>query len=279
MSGTDNGAPVVSDTGNGIIVGATPAQPRMASDWSTTNQQPSSYVTQQQPSLPMNGNMSSTTPQPGFTQADIDRALAAQRQEFEGRFGELSTQMSQVQEARAAEIAERDRLAAEAAEARRLREEGEMEVRDLLSKKETEWQGRLEEMDRRYAADRAVFDQERRLREVTDYRQARVEQEAEYILPELREFVGGSTPEEIDASIESIKARSQTIWDNIIAQAQPTPLRPTAMPSVPPVGPMEQLPSYEQLTPDIIANMSMDDYKRYREQLLRATNPQRRQGR
>ena len=41
---------------------------------------------------------------------------------------------------------------------------------------------------------------------------------------------------------------------------------------------MEQLPSYEQLSPQDIAGMDMDTYKRYRPELLQATNPNRRQG-
>lgn len=277
MSAQDNGAPQnVSDTGSGVIVGAQPAQPRMAADWNT-QLRPDQYVSQQQPSVTLGGN---TAPPAhvGFSQAEVDAALAAQRAQFEAQFSELGTQLQQIQQDRAAEIAERDRLAAEADEARRLREEGEMEVRDLLSKREKEWQEQLAERDRRYEADRAVFEQERRLNEAMAYRRDRIEQEAEFILPELRGYVTGNTPEEIDASIESLKIQSESIFNNILAQAQPQPLRPAAMPSVPPVGPMEQLPSYETLSPQDIAGMDMDTYKRYREGLLRAASQQRRLG-
>ncbi len=270
MSTADNG---VGDTGSGIIVGAQPAQPRMAADWGT-QPRPDQAVSQPQPQVVIGQPPAQGTP--GYSQADIDRALAAQRQHYDDQMGSMSQQLAQIQNDRAAEIAERDRLAAEAEEARRAKLEGEMEVRDLLSQKEAEWTGRLEEMDRRYAADRAVFEQERRLREVQDYRQARVDQEGEYILPELREFVAGNTPEEVDASIEALKVRSESIFNNILAQTQQPVLRPAAMASVPPVGPMEQLPSYETLSPQDIAGMDMDTYKRYREQLLRATSPQRR---
>jgi hypothetical protein len=115
---------------------------------------------------------------------------------------------------------------------------------------------------------------------VQDYRRQRVEQEQEYLLPELRDFIVGSSPEEIDQSIEFIKERSQIIASNFAAAAeQRQPFRGgTAMPSVPPVGPMEQLPSYEQLTPEAIRDMDIDTYKRYRTQLLQATNPNRRRG-
>ena len=68
-------------------------------------------------------------------------------------------------------------------------------------------------------------------------------------------MIAGNSIEEVDASIEFIKERSAAIAANYAAAAaqQQQPFRSgTAMPSVPPVGPMEQLPSYEQLTPEDI---------------------------
>jgi hypothetical protein len=76
-----------------------------------------------------------------------------------------------------------------------------------------------------------------------------------------------------------MKPRSEALFANMAAAQQPQPFRGAAMPSVPPVGPMEQLPSYEQLTPDDIKGMDMDTYKRYRQQLLQATSPNRQRGR
>jgi hypothetical protein len=113
---------------------------------------------------------------------------------------------------------------------------------------------------------------------VQEYRRDRIEQEAEYILPELRDLISGDTPESIDASIEVMKARTEQIFTNMAAANQPPiPFQPRgAAPTAPPVGPMEQMPSYESLTPDDIRGMDMDTYKRYRPQLLQATNPNRR---
>lgn len=154
-----------------------------------------------------------------------------------------------------------------------------MDLRALLEKRDQEWQSRFEEQQQRWEADRAVFEKERLLGEVQEYRRQRIEQEQEYLLPELREFVTGNSPDEIDQSIEFIKERSLQIVSNFAAAAQQTqqPFRGgTAMPSVPPVGPLEQLPSYEQLTPDVIAGMDMDTYKRHRPQLLQAASQQQR---
>ena len=154
-----------------------------------------------------------------------------------------------------------------------------MDLRTLFEQKEAAFQSQIAELNQRYDTDRAIFDRERALQEAHAYRIARIEQESEYLLPELRDLIGGDTPEQVDASIEEMKARSETIFNNIRAAAEPQPFRGAAMASVPPVGPMEQLPSYEQLTPEDIRGMDMDTYKRYREQLLRATSPNRQRGR
>jgi hypothetical protein len=254
----------VADTGSGFLTGVEPAQARRAVDWSGQS-----------------GNQALVQPQPQTQQpVTLPPEFVAAARQQEEQLQMVTAQLQELREAREAELAEKQRLADEADAARREKEEAEMDLRALMEKRDAEFQAQLEERDRRYEADRAVFEQERRLNEVNEYRRQRIEQEAEYIDPNLRDMVGGSTIEEIDQSIEFIKERSAAIAANYAAAAQQQqPFRGgTAMPSVPPVGPMEQLPSYEQLRPEDIAGMDMDTYKRYRTQLLQATNPNRRRG-
>ena len=125
-----------------------------------------------------------------------------------------------------------------------------------------------------------MFQKERQLQEAELYRRDRIAQESEYILPELRDFITGSSPDEIDQSIEMMKARTASVVANFVAaEPPPVPFQPRgASPTAPPVGPMEQLPSYESLTPEDIKGMDMDTYKRYRSQLLQATSPTNRRG-
>jgi hypothetical protein len=263
--GTQQPPQEVVDTGNGILVGVQPAQPRQASDW--TGQQPQ----QQQ------GNGQQPPQQQVFTAEQVEAFRQQEKDKLYPELQNMSAQLRALQEERDQEKAERQRLADEAEQARLAKEESELDLRTLMEKRDAEFREQLEERDRRYEADRAVFEQERRLGEIQEYRRQRIEQEQEYLLPEIRDFVAGSTPEEIDQSIEYIKERSQIIASNFAAaaQQQQQPFRGGAMPSVPPVGPMEQLPSYEQMSPDVIAAMDMDTYKRYRPQLLQATNPNR----
>jgi hypothetical protein len=269
MSVADNTS---SQDGQGLLVGVEPAQPRSASEWAQ-QQRPDQYVSQpvqqQAPPPPQQ-------PVARFTEEDIERARQQEKDKLYGRIDEMGTQLRTIQEERQAEIAERQRLAEEAETARRSKEEGEMEVRDLLARKEQEWNDRFNAAQAQYEADRAVFEKERQLQEVIGYRRDRIEQESEYIMPELREFVAGDTFEQVDASIEAMKARTESIINNMAAAQQPPPFRGTAMPSVPPVGPMEQLPTDQTLTPADIQGMDMQTYARNREALLRAASQQRR---
>lgn len=258
----------VVDSGNGFLVGVDPAQPRQANEW-TGNQPPQ----QQQPPQQTQERM--------FTAEEVETFRQQEKDKLYGRIDEMGEQLRSVLEAREAEQAERQRLADEAEAARKEKEESEMDLRSLIDQRDKEWRERLDAIEQASAAERAIFDQERRLNELVEYRRARVDQEQEFILPDLRDFVGGSTIEEIDQSIEVLKQRSEIISANFAAaaQQQQQPFRGGVMPSTPPVGPLEQLPSYEQLSPEQIEAMDMDTYKRHRTQLLQAASQQQRRGR
>ena len=267
----------VSDTGQGVLVGVDPAQPRMANEWQPTRpDQAVSQPTQQRGQPPQEER-----PAYRWTDDDIEKARQQEKEKLYPRIDDMQTQLRQLAEEREAEKVERERLAEEAEAARRAKEEGEMEVRTLLERKDQEWQQQIAQLNARYDADREVFSKERLLQEAELYRRDRIAQEQENILPELRDFIQGSSPEEIDQSIEAMKQRTASVLANFAA-VEPPPVpyqRIGASPTAPPVGPMEQLPSYESLTPEDIRGMDMDTYKRYRTQLLQATSQaQRRQG-
>ena len=263
----------VSDTGSGIIVGAEPAQPRRAADWQQGN--PAQQVSQQQP----NGNnlvQPEARPAYRWTDEDIEAARTQEKDKLYGRITDVQAQLQALQQEREQERADRERLAQEAEDARKAREEQELGVRELLEKRDAEFRKELEERDRRYEADRQIYEKERQLAEAEIYRRDRIEQEANDILPDLRDFVTGNSPEEIDRSIEMIKQRSAMILHNIVAaEPPPVPFQPRgAAPTVPPVGPLEQQSSQLNLNdPRVLADMDMDTYKKLRPQLLQAANP------
>ena len=267
MSNTEN----VSDTGQGILVGVEPAQPRRSADWNG-GQTPAQQVSQPAQA----SEQQEQRPAYRWTDEDLEAARTQEKDKLYGRLNEMQTQLQQLQEARQAEQAERERLAQEAADAARQREEQEMDVRQLLERREQEFQQQIEQINQRYEADRAIFDKERQLQEAEIYRRDRIAQEAQDILPELRDFIQGNSPDEIDQSIEAMKARTAMIVANFLqAEQPPVPFQPRmgATPTAPPVGPLEQTPSQEQITPDMVRDMDMDTYKKMRPSLLQAANP------
>lgn len=264
----------VSDTGQGILIGVEPAQPRMAADFA--QQRPDQAVSQ--PVANGNGQPQEQRPAYRWTDEDIEAARKQEKDKLYPRIEDMDAQLKALREEREAEKAERERLAAEAEAARKAQEEGEMNVRDLVEKRDAEWQAKLANLESRYETDREIFNKERQLQEAELYRRDRIAQEANDILPELRDFIQGTSPEEIDASIEAMKARTASVLANFVAAEPPqVPFAPRgAAPTAPPVGPMEQQPSYETLTPDDLRGMDMDTYKRHREQLLQAASRARR---
>jgi DNA repair exonuclease SbcCD ATPase subunit len=263
----------ITDTGQGFLQGVEPAQPRMAADWGqgTAAQQ----VAQQQPLVQPQEEQ---RPAYRWTDEDIANARREEKDKLYPTIQQLQDQMKTFQEREQERQAELERQAQEAEEARRAKEESEMDLRQLLERRDQEHREALEAIQKRYEADRAVFEREQELAAVENYRIARLDQERENILPELRKFVQGSTPEEIDASIEQLKADTMSVFQNL-AEAEgrmtPAPFQQQrgAAPTAPPIGPLEQQQQYQSLTPEDIRTMDMETYKRHREGLLRASNP------
>lgn len=263
--------PTTADTNNGFLVGVDPQEPpRTAAQWADVQAE---TMAGNGPSLTSQAPVEEAPPgQRYYTEEDVERVRREEKDKLYGRIETMSEQLKVIQQEREErEAALRSEQEAEA-ESRRREEEEKMEVRELLAKKEEEWTARLSEVEQRYDQDRAVFEKEQRFNEVQAYRQARIEQEAEYIIPELRDLVIGDSEDTIDASIEMMKERTAAIMGNIqqgVSQERQT-MRGAA-PTAPPVGPMEQMTTYESLTPEDIRDMDMETYKKHRATLLGAT--------
>ena len=204
-----------------------------------------------------------------FTAEDIARAREQEKSKVYPQLEKLREELAALKR----EKDEREALEAAAqaeaeAEARRKAEE-EMEIRDLLAKKEEEFTSQLEaerlERERAFA----LLENEKRFQELQSYRQQRLEQERESIIPELLDLVDGSSIEEIDASIENLRERSNRILDSA-QQAMQSARRDMAGSRVtaPAAGPLDADPDNRSYTPDDIRQMSMADYMKHRQRLL-----------
>jgi hypothetical protein len=210
-----------------------------------------------------------------FTADQVAQIRQQEKDKLYSRIVQTEEQLRELQEAesaRQAEIeAERQRIEDE----RRKEEEAAMEVRDLLERREQEWNQRFEQLEEERARQEALVKRERELQELQLYRQQVMEQNAEYIMPELRDLISGSTHEEIDRSVNEMRDRTSAIMQNIAdaAQSQRPSMRGVTPTGAPPVGPMEQASTYENLTADQISNMTLSEYQIHRDRLLKAASP------
>lgn len=222
-----------------------------------------------------------TTTQPNGQYVPVDAVEKAREQEK----SKLYPQIESLKEELAALKREKDeREAAEAqmraeaeADAKR-RAEQDMDVRELLQQKEQEWNEKLEaeRLERERAM--ALLDQERHFQELQAYRTQRIESERDNIMPELIDLVDGSTPEEIESSIQSLKDRTSRILDS--AQQAMTSARRDMVgtrTTSPAAGPLDTN-SERQFSPEDIANMSLSEYQKYRDRLLGSSASSRGRG-
>jgi hypothetical protein len=278
----------VTDTANGFIVGvdpATPPQGGLITESAVAQSQQDGLLVpvqeqalQQVPqtveSLPSLGNEGQQ--EQYFTADQVARIRQEEKEKLYSRLEQTEQQLNEMrrlqEEREKAELTERERIEAE----RKAEEEKAMEVRDLLERREQEWNDRFTQLEEDRARQEALFQRERELQELDRYRQQMTEQNAEYIMPELRDLISGTTVEEIDRSVNEMRERTSAIMQNIADAAQqvqrPT-MRGVTPTGAPPVGPMEQASTYENLTADQISNMSMDEYRQHRDRLLQAASP------
>jgi hypothetical protein len=189
---------------------------------------------------------------------------------------ELSLLRSKEQE-REAKDAERKAARAardaEAAAEKKKQEEAELEVRDLLAKKEKEWQTQLESERAEREKAFALLEREREFQELQQYRSQRLEAERESIIPELIDMIAGNSKDEIEQSILRLKEKSAQIFDSVSAAAQQSrkEMSGTRI-TAPASGPLDNDSEQRSYTPDSISNMSVADYAKNRAKLLGNTN-------
>jgi hypothetical protein len=206
-------------------------------------------------------------------------------EEADTRVKSMEEQMSVISQEREAARQEAEARAAKEAEILRERELQELSAKELLLRKEDEfnqrintveqeWQARLSEIEAQRQAQEALLDKERQMQALNHYRESRLQAEQESIIPELIDLVAGNNEDEIEQSIAVLRERSSAIIESIQQATQQSQGRLRGAPvTAPPVGPMETQTEYQQLSADDIRNMSMDQYAKMRDRLLNARSP------
>jgi uncharacterized glyoxalase superfamily protein PhnB len=187
-----------------------------------------------------------------------------------GRVDELEATVAEMRQAETERQKAIEKAQKDAERAAKKKEEEEMELRDLISRKDTEWEAKLEEERQERQKIVALLEHEQKHAALQSYMAQRMVEEAESIMPELHWTVSGNTPEEIDAAIERAKAASANIVNNVNSklQGQRAGQRSVGV-TQPPVGPPEMVPQTQTLTADDLKQMTPEDYAQNREALLR----------
>jgi hypothetical protein len=162
---------------------------------------------------------------------------------------------------------------ADAAAERKKQEESELEVRDLLAKKEKEWQSQLESERKEREKAFALLEREREFQELQQYRQQRIEAERSNIIPTLIDLVAGNSKDEIEQSILSLKQKTAQILEDVAsAKSQSRKDMVGTRITVPASGPLDNDSDSRTYSPDDVKNMSLADYAKNRQRLLGGGN-------
>ena len=221
-----------------------------------------------------------------YSADDIAKAREQEKAKLYPQMEKMKEELSSLKKAReeqAAKEAEREQRNAEELlrkEAQKKEEEeSELSFKDLLKKKEQEFQSQLEaerlERERAFA----LLEQERKFQEVMNYRQQRVEQERENIVPELIDLIDGNSADEVEQSIAMLKEKSARILSSA-QQAMQSARQQMAGTRItnPAAGPLDNDSEQKSYSPDSIREMSLADYAKQRAKLLGTAASNRGQG-
>ena len=211
-----------------------------------------------------------------FTAEDISKARAQEKAKLYPQIDKMAEELAMLRkrdEERSAVEAEREAQRRERAAQReaekKSKQEDEMSFKQLLKNKEAEWASKLEseKIEREKAF--ALLEREREFQELSAYRQQRVEQERDNIVPELIDLVSGNTKDEVENSIADLKARTNKLLDSVaqVAQQSRKEMVGTRI-TIPASGPLDNDSDSRTYSPNDISNMSMADYAKNRSKLL-----------
>ncbi len=212
-----------------------------------------------------------------FTAAQLEAARKQEKDKLYAQIQGLQEEQRKASEALAAiQKAKNDELAAvQAAEAQkaedaRKKAEEEMSAKALLEQKLAEttqtWQQKFEQMEAERAQEKALLEKEREYQALVSYRNDAIAAAGDDIAPQFFDFIQGDTKEQIDAGIARAKAATESIAQQFQAaqQTQLSQMRGVSTAGYAPVGPMENNPGQQTVSPEQLAGMSMAEYAQFR---------------
>ena len=196
-----------------------------------------------------------------YSEDDLKKVREQEKSKLYPQIDSLKEELAVLKKDREERMADAERLVAEKEADARKKAEAEMDVRELLQSKEKEWA----ESERAFT----LLDRERQYAELNEYRNRRLEEERDNIIPELVDLIAGGTSEEIENSITGLRDRSSRILESAQSAMQNARKEMTgSRVTSPPSGPMDNNSEQQSFTAEQIAAMSVTEYAKYRGKLL-----------
>jgi hypothetical protein len=215
----------------------------------------------------------------GYTEDDLRKVREQEKSKLYPEIDRLKNELAETKKREEERQAEEAARRAEAEALAKKQAEAEMDVRQLLEVKEKEWADRLESerVEREKAF--ALLERERQFTEINEYRNRRLAEEQDNIIPELLDLISGNSAEEIEQSIAGLKDRSGRILDSAQAAMQNArkEMKGTSI-TTPPSGPLDTNSDNQQFTAEQISSMSVSEYAKYRQKLLGQASSERGKG-
>ena len=201
-------------------------------------------------------------PDQTFTAAQVEQfraeekaKLYKQQEELKAQQKAMQAELDKYKSAEDARETEAKAAAEAAAAVQKAKDEEELDAKSLLAKRDQEWSAKFAQLEAERARDHALLEKERQYSELQAYIARRVTEERDDIEENLLDLVTGSTPEQVEASIVSMKQRSMRIMENA---RQNGVMTRAAMPGVSSAagnaGPLDQLGEPREPTAEEIAS-------------------------
>lgn len=207
--------------------------------------------------------------QKNYSEEDLRKVREQEKSKLYPQIDKLKEELDILKKEREERLSKEAELEAKRAEEAKKQQEEELNVRDLLKVKEQEFAAQLEQEREEREKAFALLERERNFSELTNYRNARLDEERDTIMPELLDLISGNSPEEIEESIAGLKVRSARILESAqqamaSARQQMTGTRITT----PASGPLDTNSEQQTFTAEQIAAMPVSEYAKYRARLL-----------
>jgi hypothetical protein len=198
-----------------------------------------------------------------FTVEQIEKARREEREKVQREKQRLKDQMAQqtaeleeLRQFREAQEAAKQAEERKKAKAEKSEAEKDMSAKEILARRELEWENRFTEQERRFQQMEAQSVLEREAMKLQVYIQKRVaeEQAQGNIAPQFVDYITGTSPEEVELSIEMAKVKTAEILAEVTSASRPRGVSVSAGPSS--IGSQSEMESDEV----DYRNLSLKDY-------------------